>query len=101
MLSERRIHGRAEDPPEDRTVARSPLVGSGARRTSSLLSLSSPLPHPSRSSRVLFHSHQSRRETLYPGVRLPRVPATFYHRAKTPQSFSLRPAGFFHVYHSC
>src|SRR5437016_14408654 len=65
----RRIHGRAEDPPEDKTTARSALVGGGAQRTGSLLPLSAALPHRGRSSRLLLHPHQSRRKTLKPGIR--------------------------------
>src|SRR5882762_9964199 len=64
IRSERRIHGRTEDPPEDGTSARGPLVGAGTFGESSLLPLSAALPHRARSGRILLHSHQSRRKAL-------------------------------------
>src|SRR5882762_6224557 len=64
ILSERRIHGRTEDPPEDGTSSRGPLVGAGAFGESSLLSLSAALPYRARPGGILLYPHQSRRKTL-------------------------------------
>src|SRR5262249_10288680 len=64
IASERRVCGATEDPPENARTPRSALVGAGSKQPRSLLSLSAPLPHPSRAIGILLHTHQSGRKTL-------------------------------------
>src|ERR1700724_633919 len=86
-MSERRIRGSVEDPPEDRCVARSTLVGSGTWRASSLLPLSPSLSYSSRPGRILLYSNQSRRKVVQPRIWLSGRIANRPHREKTAEPF--------------
>src|SRR6202035_5486365 len=84
------VRERAEDPPEDRGVARRALVGAGSRRPLALLPLSTPLPHSCGTIRILFHPCQSGWKTLQLGLRSTGGAASRSCREEASESF---PAG--------
>src|ERR1700688_128545 len=86
----RSVHEPAEDPPEDRRVARRALVGAGNWWPRALLPLSTPLPASFGTIRSLFHPRQSGWKTLQLGLRSSGGAASRSHRKETPKSF---PAG--------
>src|SRR5438132_13061303 len=96
MLFGRRIRGRAEDPPEDGTVARGPLVGARTFGEGALLSLSAALSHRVRPGGLLLYPHQSRRESLEPRLRRTCCFASRSHRKKAVESFFARHTRFQH-----
>src|SRR5580693_10223270 len=84
------VRERAEDPPENRRVARRALVGAGSRWPRALLPLSTALPHSCRTIGILFHPCQSGWKALQLGLRSSGGAASRSYREETSESF---PAG--------